>query len=242
MSDPVGGRSGLVEQVRRSLAESACPANAAPMQRYMKSAMPYRGVSMPLVRSTTRRLIREHPLPDRAAWIAAITALYDAAAFREERYAALVILRHARYRGYLDAEALPLLEHLIRAGAWWDLVDETSHCVGAALLADPARALPVIRRWIDDPDLWLRRAAIICQLGLRERTDTTLLADAITANLPPGPGSGEFFIRKGIGWALREYGKTDPAYVVAFVAAYPNLSPLSRNEALRRIEGPGPSA
>lgn len=122
------------------------------------------------------------------------------------------------------------------AGAWWDLVDQVSHCVGAVLLADHAAALPVIRGWLDHPDRWLRRASIICQLGLRDRTDLRLLADAIATNLAPAPGAEDFFIRKAIGWALREYGKTDPAYVVAFVAAEPRLSPLSRREALRRIE------
>lgn len=237
-TEPVDPAQELAAAARSALADLGRPGNAEPMRRYMKSALPYRGVAMPVMRSTIRRLIREHPLSGRADWIRAITTLYDDASFREERYAALVILRHARYRTYLDADLLPLLEHLIRTGAWWDLVDEVSHCVGAALLsdnADPPRALPVIRGWICHPDMWLRRAAIICQLGHRDRTDRALLADAIAANLPPAAGAGEFFIRKAIGWALREYGKTDPAYVVAFVAAHPSIAPLSRREALRRI-------
>ncbi len=226
----------LVEEVRRCLADAACPANAAAAQRYMKSAMPFRGVPMPTTRRLTRAAIRARPPADRRAWRAAITKLYDDAAYREERYAALVVLRSPRYSSFLDADLLPFLEHLIRLGAWWDLVDEVSHAVGSVLLADREAALPVIRGWIEDPDRWVRRASIICQLGHRERTDRELFADAIAANLPPAPGSEDFFIRKAIGWALREYSKTDPAYVVAFVAAHPDLAPLSRREALRRIE------
>jgi 3-methyladenine DNA glycosylase AlkD len=72
---------------------------------------------------------------------------------------------------------------------------------------------------------------VICQLGSRERTDLTLLTEAIEANLD----DGDFFLRKGIGWALRQYARTDPGWVRAFVSAHPALSPLSRKEALKHL-------
>jgi len=127
---------------------------------------------------------------------------------------------------------MPLLGHLITAGAWWDVVDDVSHRVGDALLADREGVEPVVRGWIDCDDLWLRRSAVICQLGHRERTDLQLLVDAIEPAMP----EREFFLRKAIGWALREYAKTDAAWVRRFVAEHEDtLSGLSRREALKHL-------
>ena len=119
-------------------------------------------------------------------------------------------------------------------GAWRDHVDEiASRLVGPAVRADPASVTPVLRTWIRAPDRWLRRSVVICQLGARERTDLALLTEAIEAievNLDDGD-----FLRKGIGWALRQYARTDPEWVRAFVAAHPPLSSLSRKEALKHL-------
>lgn len=226
----------LVDAVRRELEARADPVRAPRMQRYMKSAMPYYGVRMPEVRLLTRALCATHPLPDRASWEATALALFDEATHREERYTALMLLAHRRYAGFLTGAALPVLEHIIVVGAWWDIVDDASHRVGTVLLADRPAAEPVIRSWVTSRDRWLRRAAIICQLSHRERTDVVLLADAITAAL----GEGEFFLRKGIGWALREYAKTDREWVRRFVSDHGEgsqapLSPLSRREALKNL-------
>jgi 3-methyladenine DNA glycosylase AlkD len=91
---------------------------------------------------------------------------------------------------------------------------------------------PLIRAWATDPDRWLRRTSIICQLAFRDRTDTALLSDVIVPNL----ADREFFIRKGIGWALRQYARTDPDWVRAFVAEHEAvISPLSRREALKHL-------
>ncbi|MBK7723504.1 MAG: DNA alkylation repair protein [Austwickia sp.] len=181
-----------------------------------------------------RAALRVHPLAGPDDWQAAITMLYDDAAFREERYAAVVVLRTPRYAAHLRA-AMPLMEHLLRTGAWWDLVDSVAPAAGAALCRDRVVVEPLVRSWIGDPDRWLRRAAIICQLGARGATDTRLLTDAIAANLPPTPGTQDFFIRKAIGWALREHGKKDPEFVKRFVQDHPALTPLSRREALRLL-------
>lgn len=129
-----------------------------------------------------------------------------------------------------QVEALDLYQHFLRTGAWWDLVDETSHAVGAVLLAHPDEA-DRMRRWARDEDLWVRRSAIICQLQHKDRTDQLLLADVIEAN----QNDPEFFIRKAIGWALRDFARTDPAWVRDFVDARPGLSPLSRREALKHL-------
>ena len=226
----------LVAAVRAGLAELADPAAGATMQAYMKSALPYHGVRLPVVRRLTRLLYDGRRLDDRACWEATVLALFDEATHREEWYAALQLVGHRYYRGFVDPTSLVLYEHLITTGAWWDVVDETSHRVGEVLLAWRPEAEPVVRRWSTSDDRWLRRASIICQLGHRSSTDRALLADGIDANA----GHRDFFVRKAIGWALRDYARTDPHWVRAFVASRRHrLAPLSVREALKHVGADG---
>ena len=224
----------LISDIRAGLAAAADPDRARQMQAYMKSAMPFYGVAAPVARRVFRAAIDTHPLPDAATWQDSITALWEGATHREERYAALAIAGHRRYRTHLGPEVLPLLAHLVRTGAWWDLVDDiASHLVGPILRDHPATVAPVIRRWAVDEDRWLRRTAVICQLGAKERTDVALLTAAIEANLD----DPDFFLRKAIGWALRQHARVDPEWVRSFVAERSDrLSPLSRREALKHLE------
>ncbi|HEX3005362.1 MAG TPA: DNA alkylation repair protein [Angustibacter sp.] len=220
----------IVTAIRERLRELAEPERAPAMQAYMKSAMPFLGVRVPVVRSVVRDVAREHPPAGLDDLQAAATALWREAGVREERYAATGLTGLPLARGRL--ELLPLHHEMIVTGAWWDHVDEIAHRVGATLLAHPDEMSPLLRSWARDDDLWLRRCAVISQLGLGGRTDAALLADAIDANL----ADREFFVRKAIGWALRDYGRTDPDWVRQFVAArHDTLSPLSRREALKHL-------
>jgi 3-methyladenine DNA glycosylase AlkD len=234
----------LVSAVRRALAEAADPAKAGPMQAYMKSEMPYRGIPSPDLKAVLRPLLAGHPL-DEETWQATVLDLWDRADFREERYAALTLARHRLHREHRQAHTLALYEHLIRSGAWWDVVDETStHLVRELLLAHPDEVRPVIQEWAVADDLWVRRSAIICQVGTKDACDQSLLAEAIEANLDGStrttpavsPYGREFFIRKGIGWALRDHARADPDWVRAFVDRHHDeLSGLSRREALKHL-------
>ena len=126
-----------------------------------------------------------------------------------------------------------MLDELVVTGAWWDLVDETAtRLVGPLLRSAPDVLTPTVRAWATDEDRWRRRTAVICQIGAKERTDTALLAAAIEANA----ADRDFFLRKGIGWALRQHARTDPQWVRDFVAGH-DLSPLSRREALKHLGG-----
>jgi 3-methyladenine DNA glycosylase AlkD len=242
----------LVRMLREVLAALADPARATGMQAYMRSAMPYRGISAPTLRAALRPVLAAHPLPDEEVWQATVRDLWDGAAFREERYAALALARHRLHREHQQVHTLDLYEHLVRTGAWWDLVDETAtHLVRDLLLAHPAEVSPVVRTWAVSEDLWVRRAAIICQVGAGERCDQDLLASVVEDNLDGStrttpavsPYGREFFIRKGIGWALRDHARTDPAWVVQFVASHEDrLSGLSRREALKHLDGALPPA
>jgi 3-methyladenine DNA glycosylase AlkD len=222
----------LLTAVRDGLRELSDPVAAPKMQRYMRSEMPFLGVPRPPRRTLELRLVAERPLSSPGALEHAARTLWDEAAYREERYLALALTGHRRYARWLTPDFLPLYHHWVVDGAWWDYVDEIANRrVGSLLRSHPRQLEPEIRRWAASEDRWLRRTAIICQLGAREHTDTQLLADCIEA----AAGDPDFFLRKGIGWALRQYARTDPAWVLAFVDAHPRLSPLSRREALKHL-------
>jgi 3-methyladenine DNA glycosylase AlkD len=223
----------LVEEIRIALSRVGDPERAVSQQRYMKSALPFRGVTAPELRALVRPLIAAHPPPDRVHWEATIRDLWDNAGYREERYAALVLARHRCARQWQDPETLRLYRHLIVTGAWWDLVDEIAgHLVGGVLASHRQAVTPVLRSWMVSDDLWLRRTAVLAQLRHGADTDTALLNDAIMANAE----DRSFWLRKAIGWALREYSYTDPAWVLAEVDALAGrLSGLSRREALKHL-------
>lgn len=224
----------LVAAVRAELASAADPEKAEPMRAYLKSTLPMLGVPTPRRTALLRPLLAGHPIADPARWRATVLELWRAAAHREERYAALALARHKPYRAHLlrePVESLGLLDELVVTGAWWDLVDETAtRLVGPLLLAHPELLTPVVRAWARDPDRWRRRTAVICQIGGRDRTDAALLAETVEATA----ADPDFFLRKGIGWALRQHARTDPEWVRSFVAAH-ELSPLSRREAVRHL-------
>lgn len=222
----------LLAAVRGGLAELADPHRAPDMQRYMKSRMPFRGVPSPERRALGKRTFAAHPLSDVDAWRATVLSLWRDAAYREERYLAVDLTGYRRYAAWQTPDLLPMYDEMIVTGAWWDYVDElASHRIGSLLRAHRDTVEPVVRRWATDADLWRRRTSIICQLRSKEDTDTDLLTHCIEANI----GDRDFFIRKGIGWALRQFARSEPAWVGAFVDAHPQLSPLSRKEATKHL-------
>jgi len=222
---------GLIRALRRALRAAADPAKAPAMQAYMKSQMPYLGVRAAPLRQAVRPLFAARRLESFEEWRETILTLWRGAEYREERYAAIELAAHPAYRPFQTLEALPLYEEMIVSGAWWDLVDTLAgHQIGGLLRNFPAGMAPTLRAWAADDDLWKRRAAILAQLGFKRDTDRELLYACIRPSL----GRPEFFLRKGIGWALRQYARTDPAEVARFVRRHEKLlSPLSRREALR---------
>ena len=215
------------------------------MQAYMKSAMPCRGVPAQPLSRFCRELFDRERLADEDDWQEAVLTLWDEAAFREERYAATSLARHRHYREHQQPHTLDLYRHLVVTGAWWDHVDEVAtHLVRGLLERHPAAIAPLMHDWARDDDLWVRRTAIICQVGRRDDVDRDLLVAAVDANLdgstrstpPESPYGREFFVRKAIGWALRDHARTDPDRVRSLVAQRGDrLSDLSRREALKHL-------
>lgn len=222
----------LIAAVRSRLAEAGDARKAPEMQRYMKSELPFRGVASPERKALAKELFAAHTLRSVAALRTVVLTLWREAAYREERYLALDLTGHRAYQAFQTPALLPVYEELIVTGAWWDYVDEVANRrVGPLLRGFPAELTPVMHAWSTDADLWKRRTSIICQLSFKEATDTALLTAAIEANL----GDRDFFIRKGIGWALRQFARTEPSWVRAFVDGHPTLSPLSVREALKHL-------
>ncbi|HLJ45062.1 MAG TPA: DNA alkylation repair protein [Bryobacteraceae bacterium] len=224
----------FVQAMRVALRELADPARAPLMQAYMKSGMPFLGVPTPLHRRAGTSVIRAYPLDSEEEWREAVLELWRGAQYREERYAAIGLANHTAYRRHHTMRALPIYEEMITSGAWWDYVDFIAgHNIGELLRLYPAKMGKILRRWAACDDIWKRRSAILAQLGFKGDTDLELLYDCIRPSL----GSKEFFLRKGIGWALRQYAWTDPDEVIRYVAEHDaELSPLSKREALKNTK------
>lgn len=222
----------LVAQIRTMLMERADPARAAGAQAYMKSSILSLGVRVPEVRRCVVAAAAAFPVESPDQLRATVLVLWREAQWREERYAAIDLtgLRLVAK----DLLMLPVYEEIIRTGAWWDFVDGVSQRICGLLLAHRTAMTSVLLEWSTDDDFWIRRAAITSQLKAKAATDTELLRATIEPNLD----HQGFFIRKAIGWSLREFAKTNPAWVRDFVTEHARqLSPLSRTEALRHLNG-----
>ncbi len=221
----------LQKAVRLALTEVADPAKAPAMQAYMKSALPFLGVQAAPRRAALRAVFAEHRIESAPEWRRAVLALWREAEFREERYAAIELSGFRFYRRWQTLYTLPMYEEMIVTGAWWDLVDDLAiHRVGPLLRDYPETMRPLMLEWARDADLWKRRTAILCQNRFRGDTDTGLLY----ACIEPSLSDIDFFARKAIGWALREYAKVNPREVVRYVDAK-GITGLSRREALKNL-------
>ncbi|WP_432836853.1 DNA alkylation repair protein [Dactylosporangium sp. CA-092794] len=223
----------VLERLQNVYGAAADPSRAAPMRAYMKDKFPFLGISSPARRALDREVLRGAPKPDEAGLADIVLACW-ALPEREYQYFACDHLR--RHAGLLSPAALPVLRELVTTKSWWDTVDAlAAHVAGPMVAAHPA-LLSTMDEWTaPGTDLWLVRTAILHQLRYREKTDRDRLFDYCAR----WAGERDFFIRKGIGWALREYAKTDPDAVRAFVATHPALSGLSAREALKNV---GPAA
>ena len=223
----------LIRAVRDELWLVREPERAAGQQRYMKSSMPFMGVRVPMMRKTARAVFDRCPPNDSDEWRATILALWREARYREQRYAAVELAVHRPFLRWLNVDSVPLLEELIVDGAWWDYVDRIAPAgLGHVLSAEPKPMAAMMRGWAEDENIWRRRAALLCQLGRKKETDPALLYDCIGACM----GHRAFFVQKAMGWALRDYARTDPGEVRRYVAANASrLSRLTQREALKNL-------
>lgn len=221
----------IADVASRELTLRSDPDKAGPMAAYMKTDMPFYGVQKAGRVEVMRALADRFAIEDAADYRAAVEALWKRP-HREEKYIAIAVAR--RWRAHIGLAQLDLYLAMVREGAWWDLVDEiATNLIGAVWKSERVAVSPMADAWIDDDDMWIRRVALIGQNRHRGETDETRLFRYCRERA----GETEFFIRKAIGWALREYSKTAPDRVAEFLTDNRAiLSGLSYREGGKRLK------
>ncbi|WP_285572060.1 DNA alkylation repair protein [Streptomyces sp. RTGN2] len=234
-TEPVPGlpRSVLADTVLERLTvlypTAADPVRARSAAAYMKDVAPFLGIPTPRRRALSRTVLEGTPRPDEAD-CTAIALRCWALPEREYHYFAVDYLR--RHVARCSSGFVPVLRHLLSTVSWWDTVDLLAAHVAGPLVAAGPELRRTMDEWIEDDDLWIARTALLHQLRFKEATDSRRLF----AYCLRRAGHPDFFIRKAIGWALREYAKTDPRAVRDFVdGARDRLSPLSVREATKHL-------
>ena len=206
----------------------ANPSQAAPMKRYMREQFEYLGIKTPQSKLLMKEFVSKHGLPPIEELDKVLRDLWSLPE-REFQYAAMNLL--GKFEKKLPENFISSLEYLIVTKSWWDTVDAlASHPVGTHFKRFPKTREKYLKRWRKSKNMWLRRTAILFQLGYKKETDFDFLCEIIRENL----GSDEFFINKAIGWGLRQYAYTDTKAVKKFVKET-DLHPLSRREAMKHL-------
>jgi 3-methyladenine DNA glycosylase AlkD len=226
--DPEAAALAVTDQLR----PLGTPERAAQEKRYLKSDLEFFGVVVPDLRRVVKAAVRAHPGLDAQAMVAWAVALWREPV-HERRAAAVEILMLAAPR--LAASDLATLERLLRESLTWAYVDALAgNVAGEIALRDPADAWPRIDAWATDEDFWVRRSALLALLrGIRAGTPDLA---RFTRYAEPMLTEKEFFIRKAIGWVLRETSRRDPAWVAKWTEAHvPEMSGVTFREAVRRL-------
>ena len=222
---------GAALTVAEALRAAGTAQRAVQEKRYLKSELEFYGVTVPELRRVVTGAVRWYPGLDEAGMVAWAVALWGEPA-HERRMAAVEILTLAAPR--LGAGELAVVERLVRESGTWALVDGLAgNVAGEIALRDP-RSWPVIDRWAADADFWVRRSALLALLrGIRDRRPDLA---RFTQYAEPMLAEREFFIRKAIGWVLREISKRDPAWVASWTELHlAEMSGVTFREAVRRL-------
>ena len=219
----------FIDKLETAFANNSNTENAAEMAKYMRNHFSFFGIKteerrqlFKLIWNDCKNKIAENPRE-------IVLELY-AKPQRELQYCAIEILI-VQLKGNYQKEDIHLIEKLIITNSWWDSVDTIAkNILGQYLLEFPFETAAVIENFSNSENMWLNRSAILFQLGYKQITNFEILQSECEKH----KNSNEFFIQKAIGWALREYGKSNPEAVKNFVDNT-ILKPLSTKEALRNI-------
>ena len=221
--------SAYTQYVIEVFSEQHDPETAAPMAKYMKGKFDYFGIKSPLRREISKPFLVKTNLPPLDDVPIIIQELWGQPQ-RELQYFALELLQ--RYEKISPMNWIDLYERLITQKSWWDTVDGLAASqVGSHFKKFPEQISSYTQKWMKSENMWLQRTCLIFQLKYRDQTDFDLMKSFII----PLADSKEFFIRKAIGWALRQYSRTNAQAIVDFVANQ-SMSNLSSREALRLLK------
>jgi 3-methyladenine DNA glycosylase AlkD len=202
---------------------------ATPMAKYMRNKFLYFGIKSPLRKEISKPFLLKNNLPAIQDAPKVINQLWDQPQ-RELQYFALELLQ--KYSKTSPADWIDLYEELIIKKSWWDTVDGIAAWnVGDHFQKYPDQIFSYTSKWMNSENMWLQRTCLIFQLRYKGQTDFELMKTFILLL----SSSREFFIRKAIGWALRQYSKVDPQVVKEFVAQQP-MSNLSKREATKLLK------
>ncbi len=216
-------------EVYESFSTNGDDRRAPEMAKYMKDRFKFLGVNAPLRNELSREFLVKSKRPEEENLEETVKLFWESE-YRELHYFAVELVK--KYAKKLDEPFIELFEYMITKNSWWDTVDSiASNLVGPHFTHHYELRFPVTEGWMNSNNIWLRRSALLFQLKYKANTDFDLLTDYILRL----KDSDEFFIRKAIGWALREYSKISPDKVLSFVSAN-KLSPLSEREATRLIK------
>jgi 3-methyladenine DNA glycosylase AlkD len=215
----------FAELLTDELRSSSVASDAAPMKAYMKDQFEFMGLRSPLRRKVFAEFIRMCGLPEYEDHFDITRQLY-AMPWRECHYSAIDL--SGKYKTSWDRKMFDHMTYLATNHSWWDTVDSTNSSVARKYFLKLPEQIKRISEWNKSSNMWLNRLSIIFQLTWKDHTDPGLLQRFIL----PHKDSKEFFIQKAIGWALRDYAKTDSEWVRDFVSRHA-LASLSRREALK---------
>ncbi|MGM0804508.1 MAG: DNA alkylation repair protein [Bacillota bacterium] len=203
--------------------------DAEQMKKYMRDQFEFFGIRSPILKQSMKEFLKEYGLPSKEELPSFIKEAWSRPE-REMQYATFTIVE--KLKKQMTKEDIEWIEYTIVNRSWWDTVDHIAkHIAGYYLMKLPEEIELVTKRWVQSKNIWLMRSAILFQLGYKDKTDKELLAQIIRDT----KYDQDFFIRKGIGWALREYAYTDADWVWEFVHKE-ELSPLSYKEAIKNIK------
>jgi len=209
-----------------SFLKKANPEAALPMKKYVKDRYDYLGITSPERRELYKVHWQKHGLIPHDKTEEIVKWCWETQ-YREYQYFAMESL--GKNAKIAEKSIIDLYEYMITHKSWWETVDFIApHLIGVYFSKYPDQIKTTTNKWMASGNMWLHRTCILFQLKYKSKTDTLLLESFIE----PLTESKEFFIRKAIGWALREYSKTNPEYVIQFVNTH-RLSGLSEREALK---------
>ncbi len=203
--------------------------NAPWMEKYMKNQFSFFGIKTPERTRLNREFFAKHGLPDYNELETIVDSLMHQPQ-REFHYFAISLV--GKMKKDWREDTWQLLEKMILTNSWWDTVDAlAARTCGEFFRVFPKQREKVTGQWNRHQNIWLVRSSILFQLHYKEKTDQELLFGYIRPHLD----SQEFFIQKAIGWALRQYARTNPEAVKEFVDQH-EMAPLSRREALKHFK------
>ncbi|TAH63094.1 MAG: DNA alkylation repair protein [Gottschalkiaceae bacterium] len=199
---------------------------AEPMAKYMKNLFPFLGLKKPERGALSKDFLNKRKKDSEIDW----DFIFKCYHMSEREFQYLAIDYMEKVINLFVPDDMDNIEKLLITKSWWDSVDAINKIVGHIAMKYPEVKEDVILQWIESDNIWLNRISIIFQLRYKENTDTSFLSKAILQNSQ----TGEFFIDKAIGWALREYSKTDRDWVKNFIKSH-YLSKLSIREGSKYI-------